>query len=256
MGTITERPLWQDIAAGLRDLITDGHYKPAATLPTEKDLGEQYGVSRDTVRRALNRLTQEGLLTPGRGRLGRQVRTSKRYDFHAERSESQERIMERHESGMDAWRADATDQGLEPGQSIAVAIDEAAPEVALRLGIADGELVVARRRIRTINGLPHNINDSYYPKDIAYGTPIMEPADIPQGVIALMRDMGYEQVWYRDDLETRMPDPDEADRLQIPPGVPVLVQYRTGYTEEGRAVKVTITIWPGDRTSLIYDFPA
>ena len=256
MGTVTEQHLWQDIAAGLRDAITSGQFKPGATLPAEKELGEQYGVSRDTVRRALNRLTQEGLLTPGRGRLGRQVRTSKRYDFWAMRSESQQRILERRASGRDAWISDAADQELRAGQSIAVAIDEAAAEVASRLQIAEGELVVVRRRIRTINGLPHNANDTYYPMDIAQGTAIMDPADVTQGTIALMRDLGYVQTRYRDDLETRMPDPDEADRLQIPPGVPVLVQYRTGYTEDGRPVKLTITTWPGDRTSLIYDFPA
>ena len=108
MGTVTERHLWQDISAGLRDAISSGQYKPGATLPAEQELASQYGVSRDTVRRALNRLTQEGLLTPGRGRLGRQVRTSKRYDFWAERSESQQRIEERRARGMDAWVADAS----------------------------------------------------------------------------------------------------------------------------------------------------
>lgn len=252
---VTERALWQDIAAVLRSAITGGQYKPGDTLPSEAELATEFGVSRDTVRRALGRLTQEGLLTPGRGRLGRQVRSSRRYDFWAIRSESERRVAERRASGMDAWVADAADQGLKAGQDIAVAIVEAPPAVASRLELPEQELVIVRRRLRTINDLPHNLNDTYYPRDIAEGTPIMDPADVVQGTIALMRDLGYVQIRYRDDLETRMPDPVEAGRLNIPPGVPVLVQYRTGYTAE-RPVKLTVTVWPGDRTSLIYEFPS
>lgn len=255
MGTVSEQALWEDVAAGLRMSITNGEYKPGDTLPTEAELADKYRVSRDTVRRALGKLTQQGLLTPGRGRLGRQVRTSQPLTFYAVKSESTDRVTERRAKGVDAWVADAADQGRRAGQIISVALDEAAAEVASRLEVPDGELVVVRRRMRTIDGAPHNLNDTYYPRSVAEGSAIMHPADVPQGTIALMRDMGYVQVQYRDDLETRMPTPEEAERLQIPPGVPVLVQYRTGYTAEG-AVKLTITVWPGDRTILRYDFPA
>lgn len=255
MGTVTEQALWEDVAAGLRNAIDRGEYKPGDTLPAEFELAGQYGVSRDTVRRALGKLTQQGLLTPGRGRLGRQVRTSRPLTFYAVRSESGERVAHRHALGKDAWVADATEQGRDAAQEITVAIEQADPEVASRLEIPDGELVAVRRRLRTIDRQPHNLNDTYYPRDISANTPIEHPADVPQGTIALMRDMGYVQTRYRDDLETRMPTPEEADRLSIPPGVPVLVQYRTGYTTE-RPVKLTITIWPGDRTNLVYEFPA
>lgn len=252
---MAERTLWGDVAVRLRAAITTGEYKPGETLPSEFEIADNYGVSRDTVRRALNRLTQEGLLTPGRGRLGRQVRKNKPLTFHAVKSESASRVEERRPKGVDAWVADANEQGRTAAQSISVAMDEAGPEVSSRLEIPEGTLVVVRRRIRTIDGEPHNLNDTYYPREIAEGTPIMHPADVAQGTIALMEDLGYKQVWYRDDLETRMPTPDETDRLQIPPGVPVLVQYRSGYTTE-RPVKLTVTVWPGDRTNLVYEFPA
>jgi GntR family transcriptional regulator len=255
VGAVSEQALWEDVAAGLRMSITNGEFKPGDTLPTEIELSDRYRVSRDTVRRALGKLTQQGLLTPGRGRLGRQVRTSKPLTFYAIPSESEKRVAERRAAGVDAWVADGADQGRKAEQRIAVAIEEAGPDVASRLEIPDSELVAVRRRLRTIDGSAHNLNDTYYPRDISANTAIEHPADVPQGTIALMRDMGHVQVRYRDDLETRMPTPDEAERLQIPPGVPVLVQYRIGYTAE-RPVKVTITVWPGDRTMLVYDFPA
>lgn len=255
VSAVSEQALWEDVAAGLRSAITGGEYGPGATLPTEYELAGRYKVSRDTVRRALSRLTQEGLLTPGRGRLGRQVRTSKPIVFRMDRSESRERVDQRRASGTDAWVFDAREQGREGSQRISVAIEEADPEIASRLEVPDGTLVAVRRRLRTIDGEPHNIADTYYPRDISAGTAIEHPADVTQGVIALMRELGYEQVRHQYETEARMPTPDEAETLLIPPGVPVIVQYCTGYTT-GRPVKVTVTVWPGDRTRLVSESPA
>jgi GntR family transcriptional regulator len=254
VSTISEQALWEDVADGLRASIDAGEYA-GKTLPSEIELADKYRVSRDTVRRALRKLTEQGLLTPGRGRLGRQVRTSNPLTFYAVPSESAERMTERRGKGADAWVADAADQGRKADQDITVAIEGASPQVAERLEIETGQLVCVRRRLRAIDDEPHNLNDTYYPRDISEGTLIENPADIPQGVIAYMRDLGYVQERFRDDLRMRMPTPDEAERLSIPPGVPVLVQYRTGYTTE-RPVKLTITIWPGDRTMLVYEFSA
>ena len=56
-------PLYQRIAADLRRAITTGELPPGSQLPTEQELGERYGVSRNTVRLALAQLTNEGVIT-------------------------------------------------------------------------------------------------------------------------------------------------------------------------------------------------
>lgn len=253
-----DRPLWQEIAAKLRAEILSGRYKDGDLFPTGAEIAKEYDVSQTTtVRRAVELLTREGLLTEGHGRRGRRVRLRKPYIHDATRSESAQRVTERRHAGVDAWVADAADQGWDGGQGISVAVMAATPDIASRLAIPEGDPVAVRQRIRTIAGEPHNLNDTFYPHDIAEGTPIMHPADIPQGVIALMRDLGYEQVRYTDEVTARMPTPDEAARLRIPEGsVPVMVQYRVGYTAERRPVKLTITVWPADRARLVWDFPA
>lgn len=61
---------YQEIAAKLRDQIEGGQLPAGAKLDGEAKLAEQFAVARDTVRRALEALTEEGLLTTvvGRGR--------------------------------------------------------------------------------------------------------------------------------------------------------------------------------------------
>jgi DNA-binding GntR family transcriptional regulator len=46
-----------------------------------------------------------------------------------------------------------------------------------------------------------------------------------------------------------------ASRLEVPPGVPVLVHLRTGYAGE-RPVRVAVTVMRGDRHRLVYELPA
>ena len=250
---VTEQPIWAGIANDLREKIDGGEYAAGDTLPSEDDLAAIYGVSRNTIRTALEKLTQQGLLDRGQGRRGRQVRKHKPILFHGMLSESPERLEQRRAAGMDAWRADVADQGHDGRASITVAIEEAAPEIARRLKLEAREAVVVRRRIRTVDGELHNSADTYYPHWLAGGTAIEHPADIRQGTIALLCELGYPQLRFRDELTTRMPVPGEDAKLAIPPGVPVLVQYRTGYSNNDLPIKVTVTIWPGDRAGLVYE---
>lgn len=65
---IERRPLFQQIADRIRDMILDGDYEPGQRLQ-EKDLSERFGVSRTPLREALKVLASEGLIThePNRG---------------------------------------------------------------------------------------------------------------------------------------------------------------------------------------------
>ncbi|MFD9862247.1 GntR family transcriptional regulator [Streptomyces alboflavus] len=61
-------PAWRAIADELRSDVTDEVYPPGGPLPGESQLAERHGVSRPTVRRAINVLVGEGLLTASHGR--------------------------------------------------------------------------------------------------------------------------------------------------------------------------------------------
>jgi GntR family transcriptional regulator len=249
-----QTPLYRELAAELRKLITSNELQPGDAMPPEMELADQHKVSRNTVRQALALLASEGLITTGRGRGGRRVRDRRRLTFHGSRSESLDRADERLVRSVDGWVADVTEEGRDPGQSIETAIVKPGEEIMRRLSLEAGAAVAVRRRVRTVDGIPHNLNDSYYPLDLVEGTPIMYPDDIKPGANALLRDMGHEQVRFVDELEWRMPTPAETDQLEIPVGVPVLIQIRTGYTSE-RPVRVVVTTWPGDRARMVYELP-
>lgn len=62
LAVIEPRRLYRQIADQLRQLIDDGEYPVGSRLPTERELAEQLGVSRPTVREALIALEVEGRL--------------------------------------------------------------------------------------------------------------------------------------------------------------------------------------------------
>lgn len=247
-------PLYLRPASWVREQVREGNLAPGAAVPTERDLAEKFQVSRATAARALEVLVNEGLITQGYSRAGRTVRDRRILPIHASQSEAMDH---RRTAGIDAWVSDVRAHGREPDQSIDVGVVPADSRVAQWLDVEEGRPVAVRRRLRTVDGMASNRADTYYPMELAQEIPeILDPSDVPQGVIALMAERGYVQVRYVDRLEWRPPTPEEARELGIGAGTSVLIQWRTGYTDENLAVKLTRTLWPGDTVQLVYELPA
>lgn len=70
--------LYRQIAARLRDEIAGGRFEPSGRLPSEAEMGALFGVSRVTVRLALDELTRNGLIERRKGKgtfvAGKEVR--------------------------------------------------------------------------------------------------------------------------------------------------------------------------------------
>jgi GntR family transcriptional regulator len=112
---------------------------------------------------------------------------------------------------------------------------------------------IVRRHVRYIDGKPAIISDDYFDERIVRGTDLAEPEDTTRENI--LAEAGYEQVYDIDEIITRMPTPDEIERLRMSPGTPVAEHIRTGYTAEDRAVRVMVSIIPGDALILRYTIP-
>lgn len=244
------RSLKLQIADDLRSRILDGSIPPGGKLPTEVELMERHDVARNTARDALAVLVNEGLIVPRRPH-GYFVRNLQRMHY---RPQSDLRLHPT-DASQDIFLTDQSLAGRSPSQKIDVSIIEPPPDVASRLTLADGELVVVRRRVRFLDGEPFHINDSYYPLSVVQGTPIISPADIAKGANLALAEHGYRQVRARDEVFVRMPTPEEISRLDLAPGTPVAYHIITGYVAGDRAVRVVLNVLPGDRHVILFDRP-
>ncbi|MFG3709235.1 GntR family transcriptional regulator [Micromonospora sp. NPDC047670] len=66
-------PAWRQLADAIRDRIARGAYPPGSRLPSETHLGQEFGLGRTTVRRAVAALRADGLVLVRHG-WGTQVR--------------------------------------------------------------------------------------------------------------------------------------------------------------------------------------
>ncbi|MFJ3436464.1 GntR family transcriptional regulator [Streptomyces cyaneofuscatus] len=241
-------PMYQQIADALREQITSGKLEPDAKLPTEAELREQYGVSRETVRKSLALLVNEGLVVSARPQ-GHFVRRRRPMVFRPQ-AEFRKRPCSPE---MDAFTTEYAAEGREPRQEIEVAIVEPPDEVSKRLRLEPGELVAVRKRVRYLDGEPFNINDSYFPLALVRDSEIMRPEDIARGANQVLAELGYRQERALDELYIRMPTPEQVHRLDLGPGTPVGIHVVTGHTADGKPVRVAVTVLPGDRHVISYE---
>lgn len=251
MATVLQGPttLTESIADDLRARIYAGDLAPDERLPSEPVLMTSYGVSRTTVRRSLQQLIQEGLVSSRQG-LGYHVRSVSPLVWLASRPERNTRI---DISPADAWSTGVREQGREPHEEIEVAIIRAPATVADRLWLLEDEPVVVRRRLRCVDGEPMLLADSYYPERLVRGTKITSPDDTLPGTYAVLDQLQRGWVRSRDEISIRMPTRRETARLGLAAGTPVAEHVRTSWASDNRPVRTQVCVLPGDRNTIVYE---
>lgn len=248
---MAQEPLTRQIADEIRRQISDGTLGPGALLPSEPELARDHRVSRQTARAALQLLEQEGLVVvrPKRGRI---VRSHQRLVWRLSEFELPENT---GLASSDAWETDIESQGHDPTRQDLLVEKIRPPRIIAELLDLNPEkdTCVVRRHTRYIDGKPSVISDDYFDERIVRGTELAEPEDTTREDI--LKEAGYEQTYDVDEIITRMPTPDEAQRLSLSAGQPVAEHTRTGYTAEGKAVRVMLSVIPGDVLILRYVIP-
>ena len=241
------------IADDLRESIHSGHLAPGSEIPSENELAAEYHTSRKTVRSALAVLRSEGLITTGQGR-----RAAVRPRGQVGITVTGSNYRKHRGLGLPGFNAQALEQGQRPRQDIREVVRvPARPEVAARLDIDESAEVVVRRLTFLLEGIPVALHDSYFPADLAAGTAIEQPRLIKGGAHAVIEDPAgpvHRHIARSvDEISGRMPTPDEARTLSMPPGVPVFHILRTVYDSEGRPVEVQDSVAAGDRHTFCFE---
>jgi GntR family transcriptional regulator len=245
------QPMYRHIADDLRGKITSGELAPNAKLPTEGELSDQYEASRNTVREAIRRLTDEGLLEsrPGQG------------TFVARKVNPFVTVLTADPKtgfgGGDtaAYLTEVTSRHRQPTNSVPkVEVLEASDEVADLLDIPHRSQVVSRSQERHIDGIPWSLQTTFYLMDfITKGaTELLMARDIENGAVRYLADeIGVKQTGYRDWITGRLATDDEQALFGVGHNAAVFVDSRVAFDQNNTPMRLTVTIFPVDRNQLV-----
>ncbi|KUL38557.1 GntR family transcriptional regulator [Streptomyces sp. NRRL F-4489] len=244
------RPKYQRIAEELKEAIKAGEYGPGDRLPGENDLMATYQVARMTARQALGVLQNEGVAEARKG-AGVFVR-----EFRPLRRRGVQRLArDGWGEGRSVWADEVGERELVVDQ-VAVSEGPAPAGVAEVLGIGAGEAACVRSRRFVLDGKPVLLARSFLPVEVVAGSAIAREDTGPGGIYARLAELGYRPVRFREEIRSRMPSREEAERLRLGAGTPVIVIVRTAFAEGGRAVEVNEMILDSSAYVLEYDIEA
>ncbi|SCF98522.1 GntR family transcriptional regulator, partial [Streptomyces sp. Ncost-T6T-2b] len=158
-------------------------------------------------------------------------------------------------SGHSVWDAELAGRDLVVDQ-VRVEEGTASENAARLLGLDEGESVCVRSRRFVLGGKPVLLSTSYLPAPLVEGSAITQPNTGPGGIYARLAELGYGPVHFREEIRSRMPLPEEAAKLSLPAGTPVMLICRTAFAEEGRVVEVNEMVLDAAAYVLEYDFDA
>lgn len=227
-------PLWIQAVNLLKADIDSGRLSTGSRLPPERDLCQQLGISRVTLRKALLQLVDEGVLSPSHGR-GWYVASAQRAKEWPNSLESFSETAAR--MGLNAssvvLRAEHGSASLDEGEALAV---------------APGTPVFRLDRIRMLDRVPIALDSSVVPTSV-----LPDLADVDFTAESLYEQLdraGNGPDRADSTIEARGADLESAERLGIEPGTPLLVMHQVAHTTDGRAVSISTIQYVGDRYRL------
>jgi GntR family transcriptional regulator len=225
-------PLHSQVEDGLRQLISSGQVAPGSELPGELSLAEALGLSRHTIRHAMNTLVSEGLLRRERGR-GTHVLHSGRL----------------HIRQLDQFYAFAWEMaslGIEErSQVLKLTRVAATAELSARLELKDQDQALRVDRIRTAGSEPLVLETSYLPLDVSAG---LDRHSFEHGSIydQLERTHGLRATHAREVIRPVILSRQQARYLRVATGSAALKVERTTWAGS-RAIEWQESIVRGDR---------
>jgi GntR family transcriptional regulator len=214
----------------LADRIARGELAAGAQLPTERELGDQFGVSRVTVRRALASLTRDGLVYAIQGR-GTFVASG--------------RLAEPPNALLSFHELVANEHVTVAAQPLHVDTRPATLDEAETFGIAPGAALFELIRLRTLDELPVAIDSTTLPLAIDPELPGLDWSD--ESLYARLARAGHAPVSADYAVEARAADGRIARLLGTSTGSPVLVAESEVSDQAGRLIVVGLITYRGDR---------
>lgn len=223
-------PIYYQLEEHIKKLIQDGELTPGDMLPSEREYGERYSISRMTVRQAITNLVNERIL----------------YRVKGKGTFVMEQKMEQDLQGLTSFTEDMKARGLKAGvKLLSFNIVSAESKLAEQLNIHEGNLVYEIKRIRLAEDIPMALEILYLSKSKIDGL----NEEIIKGSLyqfieekLQLKIANAVQV-----IEAASANDEEAKFLQIDKGSPVLLMERVTALENGENFEVVKSIYRADR---------
>jgi GntR family transcriptional regulator len=251
------QPRYLQIAEDLRGKILqarqaqDGEFKPGARLPTEDQLGETYEASRNTIRDAIKRLINLGLVEtrPGQGTFV----TLSIDPFVTILTNDPKTGFGGGEGA--TYLSAVSDQHRTPSVSTPRVEMQVPPaKIARRLRLAPDAQVVSRHEARSIDGTLWSLQTSFYPFEFIQqgAVNLLMAQNIEEGTVRyLAKTINVRQTGYRDWITARLPNDQEQELFGIGHNSTVFEIFRTAFDQNNEPMRLTVTVYPADRNQFI-----
>ena len=221
-----------------RQEIMTGHWPINEKLPSERELGERYEVSRPTIREAIDALVNEGLLRREKGR----------GTFVAE-PKILEGLLQTPHGFTDSMKT----QGILFTTRVPSFEVVPAPQmVARELRLPADAPVIRLDRIRSVMDTPILLVTSYLPEQLFPG--LLSEDFTHRSLYQVLRDnYGISVARARRYMEAVAANRRDAELLGIRPGDPLMLIESTTYTEDGAPFEYYRAQHRGDRTRFLVE---
>jgi len=209
--------------------LVDLQLRPHDKLPTERELAGELEVSRLTVRRVLDTLERERRVyrVQGAGTFVREPHVAKSLE-------------------LTSFSEDMRQRGMTPGSRLLIAERRAAgARIGPELALSPGDPVVHLVRVRTADGEPICLEDSYIPEALA---PTLLDMDLEGSLYELLNLHFRLQLEHAvQTIKATVVDEQDARLLAVPTFSAAFRVERTGYDARGRAIERAESLYRADR---------
>lgn len=230
-------PLYYQLKRIIQEKIENEELKPGDRLPSEREIAEEYGISRMTVRQGITELVRLGLLYRKQGK----------GTFVAEPKIEQGMI------NLTSFTEDMTQRGLVPGARVIDArCVQATKKIAGFLKLGVDKRVIRIERLRLANGEPMALEISHIPYQV--GPSLVDEELNSQSLYGLLeKRFGVRLASARQSVEPVLANEYEARLLGVEEGSPLLLIERITCTAAGEPVEYVKSVYRGDKYKFYVD---
>jgi len=227
-------PLYYQLYKALKKKILNSDLKPGDPLNSEFEFCKEYSISRLTVRKALEELSREGLITRSRGK-----------GTFVSQSKQEENLTE-----LKGFTDEVTILGQKTSSIVLEnGLVEPPPEVVKCFGISDDTPVIFLKRLRLVDNAPMAIESAYFNTTLNPRLLKLMQMDMTKKSVYhfFKTDLGIVLEYADEIIEVHKPIEDDREMLKMKTGDCAVLRRRYTYIGEKKCIEYVMSLYRGDK---------